>query len=116
MSSEVTSTWAGSPSRIATRDGPWDSPAVSQRSMRAVCHGTQSPGSPAPDSEMPCEVGAPHDADHYSHEHERSKRDHQGASESQAPDQNTSPRADTEPHGGAHRLPRRSKAGPHKAQ
>src|SRR6478672_8355280 len=38
MSAVVTFTWAGSPSRIATRDGPWDSPAVSQRSMRPVFH------------------------------------------------------------------------------
>ena len=34
----MTRTWEGRPSRIATRDGPWDSPAVSQRSMRAVFH------------------------------------------------------------------------------
>src|SRR5689334_15931833 len=33
MSSELTRTCAGSPSRIATRDGPWDSPAVNQRSV-----------------------------------------------------------------------------------
>ena len=28
-------TWAGSPSSVATREGPWDSPAVSQRSIGA---------------------------------------------------------------------------------
>src|SRR6476619_191516 len=38
MSSEVTRTWAGSPSRIAVSEGPWDSPAVSQRSMGQVFH------------------------------------------------------------------------------
>src|SRR5918993_3348021 len=36
MSLVVTSTWAGRPSRIATREGPWDSPAVSQRNMRHI--------------------------------------------------------------------------------
>src|SRR5262245_3788282 len=35
MSSLVTATPAGSPSRIATRAGPCDSPAVSHRSMSA---------------------------------------------------------------------------------
>ena len=34
----VTCTWAGSPSRIATRAGPCDSPAVSHLSMTAVFH------------------------------------------------------------------------------
>ena len=32
----MTRTWAGSPSRIATSEGPWDSPAVSHRSMGEV--------------------------------------------------------------------------------
>ena len=35
-SSVVTATPAGSPSRVASRAGPCDSPAVSQRSMRAI--------------------------------------------------------------------------------
>src|SRR6478735_12746018 len=38
MSADVTRTWAGSPSRIAVSEGPWDSPAVSQRSMAPVFH------------------------------------------------------------------------------
>ena len=43
-SSVVIATCAGSPSRIATRAGPWDSPAVSQRSMRVSlpCSGRAS--------------------------------------------------------------------------
>ena len=49
MSADVTRTWAGSPSRIATREGPWDSPAVSQRSMGPVFH----PGRGAPDAGQP---------------------------------------------------------------
>src|SRR5680860_1308972 len=38
MSPVVTCTWAGRPSRIAVSEGPWDSPAVSQRSMAPVFH------------------------------------------------------------------------------
>src|SRR5690349_17801189 len=45
MSPDVTWTWAGRPSRTATSPGPWDSPAVSQRSM------------PASLSRMPCAAG-----------------------------------------------------------
>ena len=37
-SSVVIVTCAGNPSRMATRAGPWDSPAVSQRSMASVFH------------------------------------------------------------------------------
>ena len=40
MSSVVTATPAGSPSRIATSAGPCDSPAVSQRNMAEVFHGS----------------------------------------------------------------------------
>src|SRR6478736_9656138 len=53
MSSEVTRTWAGSPSRIATREGPWDSPAVSQRSMASVFHGRYGVRGRSPGREMP---------------------------------------------------------------
>src|SRR5215213_8382529 len=80
MSAEVTCTWAGRPSRIATRDGPWDSPAVSQRSMPQVFHawsggqgrpsGTeiddrrasvaQLPGEPRPERDR-CEGGDQHE-------------------------------------------------------
>src|SRR5215218_4606883 len=71
MSSVVSSTWAGRPSRIATREGPWDSPAVSQRSMGSVFHagglGRRSPSG----CEIPGHVGAPHDADHGADQHER---------------------------------------------
>src|SRR6478752_4360848 len=52
MSSDVTRTWAGSPSRIATREGPWDSPAVSQRSMGAVFHGRYVGPPPSCSDEM----------------------------------------------------------------
>ena len=38
MSWLVTRTWAGSPSSVATRAGPCDSPAVSHRSTKRVCH------------------------------------------------------------------------------
>jgi hypothetical protein len=38
MSEDEITTPAGMPSRIATRAGPWDSPAVSQRSMASVFH------------------------------------------------------------------------------
>ena len=41
-SSVVIETCAGSPSRMATRSGPWDSPAVSQRSMASVFHAARS--------------------------------------------------------------------------
>src|SRR5205085_905531 len=43
MSPEVTCTWAGRPSRIAASEGPWDSPAVSQRSMRTVFQNLRAP-------------------------------------------------------------------------
>src|SRR3954471_1763376 len=48
MSPDVTRTWAGNPSRIATREGPWDSPAVSQRSMVTVFHDRSGADSPSP--------------------------------------------------------------------
>src|ERR1700712_36397 len=48
MSAVVPRTWAGRPSRIAVSEGPWDSPAVSQRSMGPVFHaGFQAPGRPS---------------------------------------------------------------------
>src|SRR6478752_2089537 len=53
MSEVVTFTWAGSPSRIATREGPWDSPAVSQRSMASVFHGRYGVLGRSPGREMP---------------------------------------------------------------
>ena len=36
MSAVLTSTPAGRPSTVATRAGPWDSPAVSQRNMGGI--------------------------------------------------------------------------------
>src|SRR5262245_7820608 len=64
MSSEVTRTCAGSPSRMATRDGPWDSPAVSQRSMSAILSAVERG-----DDRL-----SNHDTDQGSDEHERPER------------------------------------------
>src|SRR5690349_20796305 len=70
MSSEVTRTWAGSPSRIATREGPWDSPAVNQRSMRAVFHGRYGAVDGSPEGEM----GRQRDASQRADQEERAER------------------------------------------
>src|SRR6478735_7962155 len=75
MSAVVTFTWAGSPSRIATREGPWDSPAVSQRSMRPVFHDRSAADSPSSADEMPPDGGADDDAEHGADEHRRPERE-----------------------------------------
>src|SRR3954449_12416808 len=70
-SSVVTRTCAGNPSRIATRAGPWDSPAVSQRSMRSSFHAAaRAPDRSAGDETRP-DVGAPEQADQSPEQHER---------------------------------------------
>ena len=51
MSWLVTRTCAGSPSRVATRAGPCDSPAVSHRSTKRVCHAMA--GHPPPYQTLP---------------------------------------------------------------
>ena len=76
MSAVVTSTWAGSPSRIATRDGPWDSPAVSQRNMAAsLSRRPRGPASPRPRPETGEDRRAQHDADQRAEQHERAERE-----------------------------------------
>src|SRR4051794_904157 len=55
MSEDVTGTPAGSPSRTATRAGPWDSPAVSQRNTRAIL--PRPPGPPGPHQDQPGPAG-----------------------------------------------------------
>src|SRR6478752_3974635 len=74
MSSEVTWTWAGSPSRIATREGPWDSPAVSQRSMGAVFHAWYDVLGRSPGDEMPPQRCPEHDPGQRAGEQERPER------------------------------------------
>src|SRR5687768_378660 len=77
MSPDVTSTWAGSPSRIAARAGPWDSPAVSQRSMPQVFHGARRPRTGVSSGGAGVEVGdlaTPDDADQRPEQHERAER------------------------------------------
>src|SRR6476659_9915671 len=75
MSADVTRTWAGSPSRIATRDGPWDSPAVSQRSMPSVFHDQLAAISDSPGGEMEPDPGPRHHAEQRADQHERPERE-----------------------------------------
>src|SRR6188474_1318047 len=65
MSADVTRTWAGSPSRIATRDGPWDSPAVSQRNVTCLSLSAVQGGHDGLSED---------DAREGAHEHERAER------------------------------------------
>src|SRR5687768_428656 len=78
MSAVVIRTWAGSPSRMATREGPWDSPAVSQRSMGAVFHaGASARAAPSGGEIAPHphrERRARDDADQRSDQHPRPER------------------------------------------
>ena len=74
MSSVVTSTCAGSPSRIATREGPWDSPAVSQRSMAPSFHSRPARPRRSPDGEIAEQRVAEQDAEQRAEEQERSER------------------------------------------
>src|SRR3954453_9606583 len=60
MSVELTETWAGIPSRTATRAGPWDSPAVSQRSMADSL--SRDPPRVGPRAPLNQEPGHPHHA------------------------------------------------------
>src|SRR6478736_5948221 len=75
MSEVVTFTWAGSPSRIATRAGPWDSPAVSQRSMRSVFHDRTAGDSARSPDEMGPRPGAGDQADQGPDQHRRTERE-----------------------------------------
>src|SRR5690349_887879 len=90
MSAEVTRTWAGRPSRIATSEGPWDSPAVSQRSMAPVFHAPRRPQTGASVPETCRDRGAEGDAHDGADEHEGAEREalavhHSQAGEHQAP-------------------------------
>ena len=53
MSAVVTSMPAGSPSMMATRAAPWDSPAVSQRTMRESSQTTPGPHPEASPTRVP---------------------------------------------------------------
>src|SRR3712207_6823407 len=113
MSPVVTATWAGSPSRMATRAGPWDSPAVSQRSMQSVFHGpfpprptvrapertpdrTRREAAPAAQVERP-DAGAPQHADQRPEQHERPERVGPPVDEAQRGQQRTTQPAEQEP-------------------
>src|SRR4051812_23478259 len=83
MSPEVTCTWAGRPSRIATSAGPWDSPAVSQRSMAQVFHAATSrrPQRPGAETsgrsvaESRRDPGSDRDGEHRGDQHEGAERE-----------------------------------------
>ena len=72
----MTRTWAGSPSRIATSEGPWDSPAVSHRSMGEVSQPHMRAASAVPQTRptsAPPTMNGPKGNDFFSRD--RSRRD-----------------------------------------
>src|SRR4051812_10308745 len=74
MSLDVTRTCAGSPSRIATREGPWDSPAVSQRSMGQVFHGRSLVRRRSPGDEIRPDLRSEGDPGERADQQERAER------------------------------------------